>query len=237
MTQDLVLLKKVKEKGLPKGQCKIVGCEIISFKSGFCRSHYGKIIRGTMKKDGTVVRKRAVDRYPPDFGCIVCGNTGKITRGFCRVHYGHYQKGAIDYDGIKIRELKRVRKYNDDSYCKVPGCGKRAMEKWMCRGHRSQFKRGIINENGVRLVPALFKNKGAKCRGENCDRPAITKGLCTLHYSRSKPGYVGPDGYKNVGKQCSIIACKNKAHSRTMCPKHYLRFMRKKRLREALVSV
>jgi hypothetical protein len=230
MTEDLVMLQPVQEKGLYKGKtCKIEDCENPPRRNWLCEKHSSAVREGRMKPSGEKIWKRA-SAYRADFECIVhgCGRRGKIVKGFCRRHYGHYSKGIIDFDGSPLRPLKRVQAYSPLDQCKVQSCRKRPRVRGFCATHAEGVSRGAYDESGKRLTPRLTPNKGKKCKEAGCESEAHCKGLCVLHYNRERTGYLGPEGFKNVGQKCSNEKCERPAHCRTLCTKHYHRWKRRK---------
>ncbi len=227
MTDDLVVLKPVAQKNIYKhAKCKIDGCERRPRRNWMCEKHSSLYREGYITKTGDrIIKKRAVKKYPKDFGCVVCGKKGKISKGFCNYHYEHYRKGVIGFDGVKIGELKRVHKYSIDSMCKAEGCNRKPRCKGWCERCRIWLVRGYYSNNGklLKSLP-ISRNKGRKCSIPSCEKPAHCKTLCRLHYVRKQTGYIGPSGRKNKGQKCSEKNCQRPAACRTMCSLHYYRF-------------
>jgi hypothetical protein len=229
MTEDLVILKKVQEKGIYKyAKCRAQDCENKPRRNWLCTKHAAQHKAGFIDSygnDSNKVRKK-VTKYSPDYGCKVCNKKGRISMGFCMTHYNQYNKGQIDWQGFKLKELGRVGKYGKDAKCIVGNCFKKPRVRGWCENHYKSFTLGVFDEKGKRLVKAKVRNKGVKCSEKECQSEAHCRGLCFLHYTRLRTDYLGPEGWKNKEKQCSEEGCTNKAACRTLCSKHYYHFKR-----------
>lgn len=214
--------------------CKVVGCDTRPRKWGFCSKHAQKYAVGhlTEKGEANPEYNRKNRQYNRDWACISCGRVGSpaYIMGFCRTPcYSRFRNGIIDFYGNQLRKMK-VFKYPEGTLCKTQGCPNRAVSNRMCATHARGLRRGTITPKGERLI-VKTKNKGRSCAV--CERPARIKGLCSLHHTRlveSGQAYVDRKdnpNWKNVGKTCSVEGCDSNARCRSLCVKHYARFMKK----------
>lgn len=208
--------------------CKIEGCTEKHRRNGFCRRHDCMYKRGSIDLLGR--RLKPIIRYRAGFGCIKCGQTGKITKGFCKTHYNQFRKKQIDFDGNPLNPPKRIQKYAADDFCKLK-CGRRPRVRGFCENCWQKIARGSIDQTGKRLEPPLWKNKGKTCRDKGCNEPAHCRGLCSVHYSRYKKP---PRTFINFGKQCKAIGCVSGSHCRGYCIKHYNRWKQRRNLKPVM---
>lgn len=210
--------------------CRVEGCENRPRKRFFCIKHYSAFLNGIYLESGQRVRPRI--RYSKDFQCLKCGKSGKITKGFCKTHYQQFSRGQIDFDGNELRAPRR-RRYDQYSFCKVKECNKRPRVRGFCSMHGEAVSRGVYDENGIRLIPVVFKNAGKKCL--QCEKPAETKLLCRVHYYRKYRAT--PRVFKNKGKVCVAPSCKRPAHCLELCVLHYGRRKRRNQARKITQTV
>lgn len=230
MTMDLQIVKKPLERRIyENATCKIEDCDRKPRRNWLCDRHSAAVHRGNLTPQGEKIVSKVM-KYPRDMECIfhACGKQGKITKGFCPKHYSYLAKGYIDYDGVWIRKPKRVQRYTKDDFCRADECNKRPRVRGWCANHFDAFRRGTFNEKGKRLIAKKFKS-GGPCAYKDCLLKSYSKGKCRLHYWREKTGYLGPAGYKNVGKSCEAPGCKRLAYCRARCHSHYRRILWKER--------
>lgn len=209
--------------------CKIESCSGKHKGLGFCTRHYKSYkIYNAIDIDGNrVPGKRKY--YSLNDRCKIdrCQKGGRLVRGFCLNHYDQFTKEIISFEGYKLRNLKKITKYPEGSFCKGSGCRKKPRVNWFCPTCSERFKAGFLTKEGKFTSKKLpSKNKGLRCSEPSCNEEAHCQGLCNLHYNRMRTGYVGPGGYKNVGKTCTIDLCKDPAVGRSMCPRHYRQALR-----------
>jgi len=222
MTEDLKILKKVERPSYKGKLCRYEGCGRQPRRNWLCEKH----------SDLEKRRAQGIEpkpRYARDFGCVVCGRKGKISKGLCPKHHQQYRRGAIDLAGQPLRVQRRT--YTSEDFCPVKNCRRKPRVRGWCQLHAEAKKKGIYDEKGKRLIPAIIKNRGKTCT--SCDKPAYAKGLCRIHYWRLKTGYLGPAGFKNKGQPCST--CGKPAVCRTLCDQHYRRLLAKE-VRRSSVS-
>ena len=203
---DLKLLKPMPVK---RAHCKISGCESPHAAKGFCFRHYNQFRSRIISIFGVRLRTSKPIKNPKDAECLVCKKRGKIVKGFCKTHYNQLLKNKIDHQGVRLTPPARVTRYTEDDKCKACDCYKKPRIRGWCETHYYSFQRGIYSSKGKRLVEKAVVNKGRTCSEQNCGASAYSKGLCRLHYTRKRTGYLGAEGYKNVGKSCSEAGCNN----------------------------
>lgn len=208
------------ERGRYKNMiCKIDGCTKRPRRNNMCHKHSSQLFRGIITESGE--RKSPVVRYPKDFQCIKCGQTGKIVKGFCRFHYSQLRKNIIDFDGNTLREPRRVMRYTDMDFCKAEGCSRRPRVRGWCSQHHLSFQKNHYDATGKRVIEFPIINKGKMCK-ECGERPARVRQLCTLHYYRTYQATRGKE-FLNKNKKCLLDFCTKQAVTRGLCHTHYRR--------------
>lgn len=234
VSEEGKVLKPPRKKYRFDAVCKVSGCGGKPRRWGFCQKHSGAYLQGRLNDKGEAhpqyERKRRT--YSRDWTCTHCGIKGaqRYILGFCRKCHTLYDRKIIDYEGRKKRDLKRVPKYPEGAFCKIPGCSRAPRIRWMCENHALQVQRGTLTEKGEKLL-ILSQNKGKNCLV--CNKEARIKGYCDLHYHRWRASGVAyldsrdNPNWKNVGKKCSVDTCQGEARSLGMCGKHYYRHKQK----------
>jgi hypothetical protein len=149
-------------------------------KECHAEAHKGEKMYGSLSKRST------------GDSCKVCGND-TYCMGFCNRHYKSYQIKAIDVNG---KRLTPIRLYANNGKCII--CGKESAGRGgkrfkFCKYHVSQYYRGVVNEDGVK-IRKLKKIHKANVLCKICGGKYFSKGFCQMHYGRYKIGQIDIDG-------------------------------------------
>ena len=151
--QSPPLYKECVAKNAGTGECTRRGPH-----ARFCIRHTGQLQRGIIDRDGRKIR----DLKPVYTECIAknagtgCCSPMKGKSKFCGRHWGQYFKGIIDRNGVKIRDFVHlIPEKHKECLGKNAGtgvCSKRVGNERFCVRHRCQYERGVIDENGKKLI-------------------------------------------------------------------------------------
>ena len=155
----------------PWPQCRFEGCSASTEggSKGFCQKHYIYTRRGLVDiETGSQIREfKRVSSYGTSSKCLVqdCDQAAR-DRGLCTKHSQQWRKGKLDVEPLPHASGgKSVESYGTGQ-CKVPGCGDRPYNRWMCRKHAQQRDAGIINETGEQLRPLHWRPRSERWVGQ-----------------------------------------------------------------------
>lgn len=214
--------------------CHTVGTAKSSLRNGLCNKHRKWADKGWIDRDSCKILQPEKIPYQKEFtGCKVlhCYNKHKA-KGFCSNHYRSYQTyKTIDINGNHIGNKK---KYSSNHKCTIMDCFKKGpYVKGFCKYHYEHYRKGIYNEDGVKIgkLKKVYKySPFATCKIPSCTRKPRQRGFCECCASRIKNGTLTEKGFstsktlhKNKGKVCSEINCSKEAYSKGLCKLHYSR--------------
>lgn len=216
--------------------CRFPDCNVEKLQRfGLCNRHRKWVEKGLIDLECNFLKEVKVRGYYRSGAVCKVDGCGKTPRRnyFCVAHHCQYKSGTLDFDGNRI---KAPRIHPPGTECKRCGdTGK--IIKGFCKVHYSQFLRGKLDFDGKILVEPKRNAYGPDdtCKVRKCYRRPRVRGFCASHYESKAKGYYDEDGRRLIDEICQnkgnkCLECDQEAKIKLLCPMHYYRKRRAKRV-------
>lgn len=120
-------------------------------------------------------------------------------RGFCELHYHKF----VDNQNLINKK------------CLVDNCNRGSRALGFCSKHYKRYKNDQKIYLNIKFGGDELKTRTGNC--DKCDKKIYSRGLCKHHYYDAK---------LLSGDVCKINSCNNVAMQKSMCNKHYQRYIK-----------
>jgi 5-methylcytosine-specific restriction endonuclease McrA len=197
-------------------ECSLPGCVRPVWSRGYCRLHYGRILRTRSPGPVDPLRSRASSH-----ACSVadCDRPADAL-GLCSGHYARLRKYG-DPEFVPERKQRGV--------CVVAGCGRPHAAKGYCQMHYARWRKyGTPDGPGAPLhAPKEVPRSARPCAVAGCGGltgvPGTARGLCSKHYTRYMRYGDLERGKRSKYSGCAVVGCERPVWSGGYCAMHLAR--------------